>query len=208
MLGNVWEACQGWYSERRQLRPSRGGSYFNTPKMCRAAARSFYTGGRYCGFRLAAAPIGEYELAPSIDAYPAPPPKPSIFDAFDANDRDLVERIIADDPDQLEGLDDIPPNLHVCIYEDRPEMLEWLLDHGANIELREQDYGSTVLNTAIVHRHKRIIRILIERGADTTRDSAMACAQRGLAGAYEDDPRLDREGYHEIIELLRDLGVQ
>ena len=29
-------------------------------------------------------------------------------------------------------------------------MLEWLLDHGANIERREQDYGAAPLNTAIV----------------------------------------------------------
>jgi hypothetical protein len=35
----------------------------------------------------------------------------------------------------------------------------------------------------------------------------MDCAQRGLAGAYEDDPSLDREGYREIIELLRELGI-
>jgi hypothetical protein len=29
-----------------------------------------------------------------------------------------------------------------------------------------------------------------------------------LAGDFEDDPRLDREGYREIIELLRELGVK
>ena len=102
-------------------------------------------------------------------------------------------------------MDGIPPPLHDCIYGDRPEWLEWLLDHGANIERREQDYGSTPLTTAVVHRHKRIIRTLVQRGADATR--AMDCAQRGLAGAFEDDPRLDREGYREIIELLRELGI-
>jgi hypothetical protein len=85
-------------------------------------------------------------------------------------------------------------------------MLEWLIDHGADIELREQDYGSTPLNTAVVHRHQRIIRVLVERGADGTR--AMDIAQRGLAGDFEDDPRLDRAGYREIIALLRELGVK
>jgi hypothetical protein len=85
-------------------------------------------------------------------------------------------------------------------------MLEWLLDHGADIELLEQDYGSPPLTAAVIHRHKRIIRTLVERGADTSR--AMYLARRGLAGAYEDDPRLDREGYREIIELLRELGVE
>jgi ankyrin repeat protein len=163
-------------------------------------------GGRYCGFRLAAAPVGARDFCPSIEQYPAPPVKPSIFDAFDAKDYALAEQILADDPDQLEGVDGIPPNLHWCIYDDRPEMFEWLLDHGADIERREQDYGATPLNTAVVHRHKRIIRTLVEQGADST--CAMDLAQRGLAGAYEDDPRLDREGYRQIIELLRELGVK
>ena len=40
--------------------------------------------------------------------------------------------------------------------------------------------------TAVVHRHKRIIRTLVERGADTTR--AMHLAERGLAGDFEDVP--------------------
>lgn len=80
----------------------------------------------------------------------------------------LAEQIPADDPDQLEGVDDISPSLHGCIYEDLPEMFEWLLDRGANMELREQDYGATPLTGDVVHRHKRIIRILVERGADTT----------------------------------------
>ena len=96
--------------------------------------------------------------------------------------------------------------MHACIYEDKPEMFEWLLDHGADMELREQDYGAKPLITAVVHRHKRIIRILVARGADTTR--AMHIAQRGLAGDFEDDPRLDRAGYREIVELLQTLGVE
>ena len=94
--------------------------------------------------------------------------------------------------------------MHGCIYEDLPEMFEWLLDHGANMELREQDYGATPLDAAVVHRHKRIIRILVERGADTT--GAMHLAERGLAGDFEDVP--PPEAYREIIELLRELGVK
>lgn len=204
MLGNVWEMCQDWFSVKGQLRAARGGSYFNTRKRCRAAARTFYSGGRYSGFRMAAAPVGPFDLCPAIEQYPAAPAKPSLWDALDAKDYALAEQILADDPDQLEGVDDIPPSLHGCIYEDRPEMLEWLLDHDANIELREQDYGSPPLTTAVIHRHKRIIRILVERGADTTH--AMHLAERGLAGDFEDLP--PSEGYREIIELLRELGVK
>ena len=82
MLGNVWELCQDWFSVKGQLRAGRGGSYFNTRKSCRAAARTFYAwGGRYSGFRLAAAPVGPFDFCPPIEEYPAPPAKPSIWDA-------------------------------------------------------------------------------------------------------------------------------
>jgi formylglycine-generating enzyme required for sulfatase activity len=205
MLGNVWELCQDWYSEKSELRAGRGGSYFNTRKSCRAAARSFYAwGGRYSGFRLAAAPVGPLELCPSIEEYPAPPAKPSLWDAFETKDFALAELIVAEDPDQLEGVDWVPPTLHACIYGDLPEIFEWVLDHGADMELREQDFGGTPLGCAVVHRHKRIIRILVERGADTSR--AMHIAERGLAGDFEDVP--PPEAYREIIELLRELGVK
>jgi ankyrin repeat protein len=151
---------------------------------------------------LLAAGVGSLDLSPPIDGFPA---QDRIFDAIDANDFDLALRVITADPAAVESVDGIPPPVHACIYDDKPEWLEWLLDHGANIERREQDYGSTPLLTAVVHRHKRIIRTLVQRGADATR--AMDCAQRGLAGAYEDDPSLDREGYREIVELLRALGI-
>jgi hypothetical protein len=204
MLGNVWELCQDRFSVKGESRAARGGSYFNTENRCRAAARTFYSGGRYGGFRVAAARVAPFDLSPPIEDYPAPPAKPSIWDAVAAKNYALAEQILAADPDQLEGVDDIPPSLHWCIYDDKPEMLEWLLDHGANIERREQDYGSPPLTTAVIHRRKRIIQILVERGAATT--GAMNLALRGLAGDFEDLP--PPEAYREIIELLRELGVK
>jgi hypothetical protein len=205
MLGNVWELCQDWLIEKDRTRAGRGGSYFNTKRSCRAAGRSFYAwGGRYSGFRLAAAPVGKYELCPPVESYAAPPPRPSLWDALEAKDYALAERISAADPDQLEGVDWVPPSLHACIYGDLPELFEWFLDHGANMEQREQDFGGRALITAVVHRHKRIIRTLVERGADTT--GAMRIAERGLAGGFEDVP--PPEAYQEIIELLRELGVK
>ncbi len=208
MLGNVWEWCQDWFCVASSSRSVRGGSYFNSARFCRSAQRWGWNPngrGRYCGFRLLAAATGSFDLSPPIDDFPRQERPPSLFDAIDANDFDLALRVITADPAAVESVDGIPPPLHDCIYGDRPEWLEWLLDHGADIERREQDYGSTPLLTAVVHRHKRIIRTLVQRGADATH--AMDSAQRGLAGAYEDDPRLDREGYREIIELLRELGI-
>jgi hypothetical protein len=204
MLGNVWEWCQDWFVAN-SCRSVRGGSYFNSALFCRCAQRWGWNPkgrGRYCGFRLLAAATGSFDLSPPSADLPA---QPLIFDAIDANDFDWALRVITADPAAVESVDGIPPPLHDCIYHDNPEWFEWLLDHGADIERREQDYGAPPLVTAVVHRHKRIIRTLVQRGADATR--AMEVAQRGLAGAFEDDPRLDREGYREIIELLRELDV-
>ena len=131
------------FRRKTSYEPAAAAATSTPAKSCRAAARSFYAwGGRYSGFRLAAAPVGPFEFCPPIEEYPAPPAKPSIWDALDAKDYALAEQILADDPDQLEGVDWVPPSLHGCIYEDLPEMFEWFLDHGADIELREQDYGA------------------------------------------------------------------
>jgi hypothetical protein len=201
MLGNLWEMCQ----DPGQKPVGRGGSYFNSQKGCRAAARGWAWRIRYCGFRLLAASAGSYVSSPPINDSPTQATPPSIYDAIDANDFDLALRIVTADPLAVECPDVIPPPLEGCGDGDLPEWVEWLLDHGADIERLNQDYGATPLRCAIIRRQKRIIPILVKRGADTT--DAMHIAQRGLAGAYEDDdPNLERERYQEIIELLRELG--
>jgi hypothetical protein len=98
----------------------------------------------------------------------------------------------------------VPPALHCCVYDDKPEWVEWLQDHGAHIENREQDYGEPPLTAAVVHRQKRIIPILVARGAST--EGQLQRARNGLAGAYEEF--FDREGYREIVELLQRLGIE
>jgi len=212
MLGNVWEWCQDWFWADRGPRYSnsyrsiRGGSYFSSARFCRAAqrwGRHPNDRPRYCGFRLLAARAGSFDLSPPIDDFPKQYP---IYDAIRANDFDWALQIVTADPDEVECPEGIPPPLEYCGDDDKPEWVLWLLDHGADIERLNQDYGSTALTCAVIRRQKRIIRTLVKRGADAT--DAMDCAQRGLAGAYEDDPSLDREGYREIIELLRELGIK
>jgi hypothetical protein len=202
MLGNLWEICQ----DKGRPPAGRGGSYYNTRLCCRAAARGYAWRIRYCGFRLLAAKAGAIVLSPPVDGVRAQAGAPCIYDAIDADDFDLALRIVSADPLAVETPDIIPPPLESCGDADKPEWVEWLLDHGADIERLNQDYGSTPLRCAIIRRQKRIIRTLVRRGADTS--GAIYCAERGAAGAYEDDdPNLAREGYQEIIELLRDLGV-
>ncbi len=68
-----------------------------------------------------------------------------IYDAIRANDFDWALRIVTADPDAVECPEGIPPPLQYCGDEDKPEWIEWLLDHGADIERLNQDYGSTPL---------------------------------------------------------------
>jgi len=72
MLGNVWEWCQDWFVADSS-RSVRGGSYFNSARFCRGAQRWGWNPngrGRYCGFRLLAAPTGSLDLSPPIDGFP------------------------------------------------------------------------------------------------------------------------------------------
>jgi ankyrin repeat protein len=151
---------------------------------------------------LLAAKAGPLDLSPPIDDFPHQYP---IYDAIRANDFDRALRIVTADPDEVECPEGIPPPLEYCGDEDKPEWVEWLLDHGADVERLNHDYGSTALICAVIRRQKRAIRTLAKRGADTT--EAMECARGGLAGDYDDAPELNPEGYPEIIELLRELGI-
>jgi len=211
MLGNVWEWCHDCFFVsccKVGCRSVRGGSCRSSARFCRSAQRwGFGPNGRsrYCGFRLLAAKTGlSFDLVPPV-GFPAQEQSP-IYDAIDLNDFDLALRVITADPDEIDPVYVVPPPLHCCVYDDKPEWVEWLLDHGADIESREQDYGSTPLAAAVIHRQKRIIPILVHRGANT--EGQLKRARNGLAGAYEDDPRLDRQGYREIVELLQALGVE
>ena len=68
----------------------------------------------------------------------------------------------------------------------------------ANIERRNQDYGTTPLVSTVISCSKEAISILVARGANT--EGAMQVALRGLAGGFE-DTGIGPDGYKEIAEF-------
>ncbi len=211
MLGNVWELCEDVIHAGHGWHAVRGGSFFNSALSCRAASRHWYGGGRYVGFRLFAGPV-DVACSPAEASFPLDGLKPKqasrgIYDAMDADDVESAKRILTEDRKQLEAVDLIPPPIHYAIYVNKPQFVEILLDHGANIERREPDHASRPLSSAVVHQRHEIIRLLIARGAST--EGCMGLALRGLAGEFEVWEDLQPAAtYQATVDLLRDLGVE
>jgi ankyrin repeat protein len=66
-------------------------------------------------------------------------------------------------PDETNGLGMAP--LHILANEGTVEAAAWLLDHGADIHLRDRDYESTPLAWAARAGRAEMVRFLLARGA-------------------------------------------
>jgi ankyrin repeat protein len=137
-----------------------------------------------------------------------------LVEAIEANAAVTVKRLLLAHPDLANSPDWTPPPLHYAILWNKPEMVELLLDHGANIELRDPDRDTPPLRYAIVFGRRDVIPILLARGAnvgqvDANGTTALQLAKNAAGGCFaefEDLPR--KEAYAEIVDLLIDLGVQ
>ncbi len=87
------------------------------------------------------------------------------------------------------------PPLHYATMRDRPDMVEWALDHGADIEARDWELESRTLAWAAHVGSMDCTRVLLERGATVTHP--------------DDKPwnapiaRAEKKGHTDIAELLR-----
>ena len=57
--------------------------------------------------------------------------------------------------------------LHVCAWNNRPEIARMLIDAGADLNI-QNEYGSTALYVSAYWNHPEIARMLIDAGADKT----------------------------------------
>jgi ankyrin repeat protein len=136
-----------------------------------------------------------------------------LYQAMEANDHATVRRLLERDAALVEATGETPPPIHWAIWQDRTEIVDLLLDHGADIERRDPDRHATPLAYAIVYGRKEIIRLLVARGGDLKNedqtDNMLELALRGAAGFFDDydDVATSREAFGEIAGLLRELGA-
>ena len=94
--------------------------------------------------------------------------------------------------DDMNGLGMAP--LHILANEGSVEAAAWLLDHGADIQLRDRDYESTPLAWAARAGRAEMVRFLLTRGARRSVPDDPFWATP-LAWAR-------RRGHHHLLDLL------
>lgn len=137
-----------------------------------------------------------------------------LSDAIEAGNGPTVEKLLQKHPDLVNSPDWTPPPLHCAVLWNQPTIAEILLDNGADIEIRDPDRSTTPLRYAVVYCKKEMIQLLLSRGANAgpiTEDGTtlLQLAVDAAAGEFEEyDDMPSRDDYREVVELLRQLGIQ
>ena len=128
----------------------------------------------------------------------------ALYEAIEAGDSERIQTLLAQQPGLVNSLAETPPPIHWAIFHDRPEAVEVLLEHGADIELADQDRAATPLEYAIVYARKEIVRVLLSHGANLK--GRLELAVKGASGGFEVYAELpDRREYKDIVALLREF---
>ena len=130
-----------------------------------------------------------------------------LYKAIEADDVDRIEQLLTERPGLVNSTEQSPPPIHWAIYRGKRGAVEVLLNHGANLSLRDRDRDATPLDYAIVYARRELIPALTSRGADLA--SGMRVALKGASGGFEEYAELpDRRQYEGIVEMLGELGSQ
>lgn len=149
-----------------------------------------------------------------------------IFHACRVGDLTLLHQLVAQRPELVNEVSPkgYPP-LVLATYSDQLEVAAYLLDHEANVDLRDAS-GNTALMGAVFKRLEKQITLLLQNGADTnmqnhngataltyaatfgnkeiTQQLLLAGANPALADVRELTPlaHARNQGNKEVIELL------
>ena len=137
----------------------------------------------------------------------------ALSDAIESGDAGKVESLIQRHPGLVNHPDWTPPPLHCAVLWNQPDIAELLLNHGANLEMRDPDRQTTPLRYAIMYCKTALIPLLIARGAIAVPitkkgTSALQLAMAGANGAFEEyDDLPSRDEYRNVADVLRQCGV-
>jgi len=133
----------------------------------------------------------------------------AVRDADDARTRELLAAGV--DPDGYDDAGDAP--LHIATMQNNLQLIEILLDAGANVDRPRTGAGDTPLLEAVQHHRDDASLLLLARGADPTyaawRGPALRCAiqqgaRKGVVDALIEHGAIEkaRDPSH-VVELLQ-----
>ena len=133
-------------------------------------------------------------------------PVEQFLTAAEDGELDKLKRLFAENPDLLMAQDrDKYTALHRAAYNDRKEVCQWLLDKGANPEMRTAD-GWTPLHCAACWGNFEIVAILLRRGVDINSRTEGKIVPLHLAiNSSKDDPH---KQYMTVKYLLEAPGIE
>ena len=85
----------------------------------------------------------------------------------------------------------------------RTELVEMLIDHGADITSREQENGFTPLHSAVDQRNAETARLLLDRGADIQEKTLNGNSPLHVAFSERNDLKF----MMDVIDLLLERGA-
>lgn len=103
-----------------------------------------------------------------------------LFDAIAGKKIDLVKKIVHDNPKinlNCFDADELTPLQHSCHTGD-VELAKFLIDKGADVNFTHRKDGYTALMFAAISARDNVVRLLLERGVDTTVEN---CVHRTAA---------------------------
>ena len=119
-------------------------------------------------------------------------------------------KLLAEHPGLMKATNWTPPPL----LRNQPEMVELLIDHGADIELRDPDRDTTPLRYSVVYCRKDLIPILLPQDVEADKlvnkgTTALQLAVNAAKDCFDEfDDLPSQEVYAEIVDLLRKIDVE
>lgn len=123
----------------------------------------------------------------------------AFFDACRRGDKELVEKIYAENPEVIHAEDarGFTP-LIIAVYNNQTDVADFLLKKGAKPETHDQNAGNTALMGVCFKGYKEIAEKLVNAGADINQRNNQGATALTFAATF---------GHLDIAKMLLDKGA-